>query len=325
MSKVVWRDSIPAILPQLLQCIRLVILTLYNFKLTLKPLSHSHAFNNPENWSSYPPEMRTILSRILVDRVWQSGISTESRDDFYTRVRNSKSSLEGLASAVRGAIRSVREVSYWILHCTSNLGDLFYSQTDLPVALARALYADAHTLSTHQLSALLKLSAALIDGCPPTLRGYFLPPLLASLFKQLDAKISAEWETIGQRNDQNADDEGLDQEMKAESVLRALTHSAVLLVSTLLGYQRHGSSSSSGARGAQQSRREDGEDGEDGQAEDATNSIRTLCLSSPEILEALILFCTHALRMHDSRCCGIITRVLRSLIPEFAERPHSTK
>lgn len=47
--------------------------------------------------------------------------------------------------------------------------------------------------------------------------------------------------------------------------------------------------------------------------------MRTFIISSPSILEPLILFCTHALRMRDSRCCSVITRVLRSIIPEFTK------
>lgn len=40
-------------------------------------------------------------------------------------------------------------------------------------------------------------------------------------------------------------------------------------------------------------------------------------IATPEILKPLILFCTHALRMRDTRSCSLITRVLRSLVPEF--------
>lgn len=52
--------------------------------------------------------------------------------------------------------------------------------------------------------------------------------------------------------------------------------------------------------------------------QDPTDTMRTFMLSSPTILEPLILFCTHALRMRDSRCCSVITRVLRSIVPEFS-------
>ena len=36
-----------------------------------------------------------------------------------------------------------------------------------------------------------------------------------------------------------------------------------------------------------------------------------------------MLFCTHALRMRDTRCCSIITRVIRSILQDFAP-PNST-
>ncbi len=48
------------------------------------------------------------------------------------------------------------------------------------------------------------------------------------------------------------------------------------------------------------------------------DSIRHFVLSSPEIFEPVMLFCTHALRMRDTRCCSIITRVVRSILADFA-------
>lgn len=55
----------------------------------------------------------------------------------------------------------------------------------------------------------------------------------------------------------------------------------------------------------------------------APDSIRYFVLSSPEIFEPVMLFCTHALRMRDTRCCSIITRVIRSLLQDFAP-PNNT-
>lgn len=49
--------------------------------------------------------------------------------------------------------------------------------------------------------------------------------------------------------------------------------------------------------------------------------MATFCLSSPTILEPLLLFCTHAIRFRDTRSCGIVLRVLRSIIPSFVDRP----
>lgn len=49
-----------------------------------------------------------------------------------------------------------------------------------------------------------------------------------------------------------------------------------------------------------------------------SDSIRHFVLSSPEIFEPVMLFCTHALRMRDTRSCSIITRVIRSILGDFA-------
>jgi len=45
--------------------------------------------------------------------------------------------------------------------------------------------------------------------------------------------------------------------------------------------------------------------------------MRKFCLTSETILEPLLLFCTHAIRVRDGRCCGVVLRVFRSIIPEF--------
>jgi exportin-5 len=46
-------------------------------------------------------------------------------------------------------------------------------------------------------------------------------------------------------------------------------------------------------------------------------SLRKFCLMESTIVEPLLLFCTHAIRMRDSRCCNIILRVFRSIVPDF--------
>ncbi|KAI9825318.1 MAG: hypothetical protein M1819_000564 [Sarea resinae] len=279
VSCVLWRQLMPTILPNLLQLI-----------------THSHAFHNVANWPGLPEEMQPIVGRVLTDRFWQAGISTGSRDDFFERLNTTKSSLEGFASSVRSTIRSVRETCYSIIYAMTLLGEDFYGFKELPGPLAQALFADAHTMSPHQLSALLKVARYIIDGCPPALRQQFLPPILAALFSQVDTKISAEWEKITQQDQASSEEESLGEEMRNESILRQITHAAVSLVAGLLYPERENMDSTSSPNGI---------------------TMRILILSDPSILEPLILFCTHALQMRDSRCCTIIIKVFRIIIPEF--------
>lgn len=59
------------------------------------------------------------------------------------------------------------------------------------------------------------------------------------------------------------------------------------------------------------------EDGIDEPSEKTPDSIRAFVLDTPEILKPVIVFCTHALHMRDTRSCSYVTRILRSLVPEF--------
>jgi exportin-5 len=217
VSCVLWREALPIILPDL-----------------LKFLSNAHAFHNPANWTGLPPEMRSLVSRILTDRFWQAGISEGSKDDFYARVTGTKSTMEGFASSIRGSVRTVREACYSILWCMSRLDVDFYGFNELPGPLAHALFADAHCLSSHQLIALLNVVRLMVDDCPVELRDHFVPPILATCFAQMDAKCSSEWERLAHKQVAPTEGDNLTEEMKEESILRQLTHTAVMMIGGFL-------------------------------------------------------------------------------------------
>ncbi|KKK25029.1 hypothetical protein P175DRAFT_0560730 [Aspergillus ochraceoroseus IBT 24754] len=283
-----WHEVIPMILPTLLQLV-----------------SNAHAFHNPENWSGLSGDMRGVVERILTDRFWQAGISTGSRDEFYAKITSSRSSLEGFASSVRGKIRAVRESCYSMLFSMSRLREHFYGFSELPGPLSEALFKDSPHLSSHQFSVLLNISRCLIDDCPVRFRSQFLPPMLSTLFTNIDRKVTSEWDIIEQRKE-GLGDGNLTDEMKSESILRQLTYSAVIMVASLLDPQRGDPD-------------EEPVDPSAPQPPPAlSDSIRHFVLSSPEIFEPVMLFCTHALRMRDTRCCSIITRVIRSILQDFA-------
>jgi exportin-5 len=213
-----WAEAIPVLLPNLLQLV-----------------SHAQAFNDVDsNWSHLPLELQQVIRRVLTDRFWQAGISTESRDDFFARVSGSKSTYEGFASTVRGTVRQIRESSYYILYSLTKFRDFFYGIQDLPGPLSQALFGHAHALTAHHLSVLLTVSTHLIEGCPAQLRPGFLPPMIQGLFRELDRKISAEWNEVARQVAESGDNDNLTDEMKTESILRQLTYSSVSLVAVLL-------------------------------------------------------------------------------------------
>jgi len=257
--------------------------------------------------------MRSIVSRILTDRFWQAGISVGSKDEFYARVTGTKSTMEGFASSIRGSVRTVRESCYSILWCMSKLDVDFYGFSELPGPLAHALFADAHCLSSHQLIALLNVVRLMVDDCPVELRSHFVPPILATCFVQMDAKCSSEWEKLAQKQVAATEGENLTDEMKEESILRQLTHTAVMMIGGFLDPARQNPKATPSS----------GKDAStyvaEGNPASAYPSMRKFCLTSSTVLEPLLMFLTHAIRMRDGRCCGVVLRVFRSLIPEFAD------
>lgn len=286
-----WHKNIPLILPNLLQFI-----------------SQSQAFHDPSNWSALPHEMQDVVRRILTDRFWQVGISQGSRDEFYANVGDTKTTLEGLASSIRATVRTVRETGYRLLNYMSLLGEHFYSFAELPGPLAQALFADACALSPHQMAILVDMVRPIIDNCPEISRSHFLPPVLSALFEQLDRKASLEWERIEERSKAASEDDDLTNEMKDESILRQLTMASVMLVVALLEPARPNPPATPEVH--------DKVNGD--AAGPGASTIRSFILQTPEILKPLILFCTHALRMRDTRACSFIAKVLRSIVPEFA-------
>jgi len=223
ISNELWASCIPTILPNLLQLV-----------------SYAQSFNDIRNWSNLPEELQAVVKRMLTDRFWQAGISTESKDDFFNRVSNSKTTYEGLASTIRGTVRQIRELSYWILYGMIRFKDFFYGISDLPEPLSQALYGSADGLSAHHITTLLNMSLSLIDGCPAHLREHFLPPVISRLFDLLTRKLTAEWDEIVTRTSQTSEDDSLSEEMKTESILRGLTYAAVNFVAGLLDQNRLG-------------------------------------------------------------------------------------
>ncbi|KKA28011.1 hypothetical protein TD95_004848 [Thielaviopsis punctulata] len=295
-SIALWRDNFQPILSALLQF-----------------LGHAHASHNPSNWHSLPQDLRApIVSKVLSDRFWQSGISEGSKDDFYNRVLDKKDTLEGLGSSIRGSIRFVRETAYAIIYCLSRMDTLFYTLPDLPKPLAQAMFSDSLFISSHQQISLLNLVRYLVDDCPVENRENFLPPVLEACFVQMDTKINSEWQDLANQQSVKSGSDELTEEMKAESILRQVTYTAVVMVADFLDPNKKNPTPGP----------------EDESAIDDSESLyptlRRFCLSKQRIVETLLVFSTHAIRMKDSRCCSYILRVLRTIASDMrAETPQN--
>ncbi|CAG9991321.1 unnamed protein product [Clonostachys byssicola] len=279
----------------------------------LKFLSYAHATHNPQNWAGLPTETRAVVDRVLSDRFWQAGISDGSKDDFYARVVDKRTTMEGLASTIRGSVRFVRETAYAIIYCMSRLDMQFYGFTGLSEPLSEAFFSDSTWLSTHQQTNLLNLVRYLVDDCPVDYRAQFLPQLLAACFRQTDAKISGEWAQMEQQQTVAAAGEAaLKEEMKAESILRQVTYTSILMIADFLDPNK-ANPRAMGSGGPQGD--------EHGAPQRPFPSLRKFCLMHQEIVEPLLVFCCHGIRVRDSRCCSMVLRLFISIIPEFSLDP----
>ncbi|KAI2634491.1 ARM repeat-containing protein [Xylaria nigripes] len=301
VSSILWQDYFSIILPEL-----------------LKFLSYAHSSHSPNSWTILPPEMRSVVNRIMTDRFWQSGISEGSKDDFYARVLEKKHTFEGLASTIRGSIRFVRESCYAIIYCMTRLDMQFYGFGELPGPLSHALLAEASSLSAHQLINLLNLVRYLVDNCPVPLRDHFLPPILESCFQQMHARVNGEWMKLDQQQVIKSAGDDLTEEMKNESILRQLTYTSVMLVADFLDPARKSKYLVlrwlSGANFPDKP----SEGQEDSDLDlDKYPSLRNFCLMHSSIVEPLLVFCTRVIQMKDTRCCSIMLRVLKTVVPEF--------
>ncbi len=265
-----------------------------------------------------------MVGRILTDRFWQSGISEGSKDDFYARVLEKKHTFEGLASTIRGSIRFVRESCYAIIYCMTRLDTQFYGFSELPGPLAHALLAETSSLSAHQLINLLNLVRFLVDNCPVPLRDHFLPPILEACFRQMDARVNGEWAKLGQQQVIKSTGDDLTEEMKNESILRQLTYTSVMLVADFLDPARKSKLAASSWLTCTDFAGIDTIKDEEGSNEDLQKypSLRNFCLMHSSIVEPLLIFCTHVIGMKDTRCCSVMLRVLKTVVPEFETVVH---
>ena len=139
----------------------------------------------------------------------------------------------------------------------------------------------------------------------------------------MDAKINGEWEKMERQQQVAADGEaGLKEEMKSESILRQVTYTAVLMVADFLDPTKPSKIRclkfpQTDANNSPDGPIEKGDGTVDSDQAKNYPSLRRFCLIHREIVEPLLVFCTHGIRMRDTRCCSMILRLFVSLVPEF--------
>lgn len=268
----------------------------------------NHQLHEPTAWPNCSPAQIPAIQRLLRDRYWQSGISEGSMNEFHSRVKSTKNSLEGFASSVRGRVRNNLEQCYSIIHTLGRLGEHFYGMAGVPQALSESLLGTAGTLNAHHFAVMLQMLPKLVEECPAHLRQHFLTPILRELLKQTTSKLESEWSRIGEKKEANHDEENLNDEMREDSVLRQTTYKAVNMVSCWIDPNRE----------AQLMTKKSIVNGNHN--ERLTQTMQAFLLSNQEVLEPLLVFCTAALNFKDTKAAhNMINTVLR-IVPAYADK-----
>lgn len=278
----------------------------------LQIVSYTHHLHDPSSWPNVPPD-RKLISRVLRDRFWQSGITEGSKNDFYAMIKSSKKSLEGFASSVRNKLRLNIEQTYTILHSLSKLGETFYGVPNLAEALSQALIETARPLSPHHYTIFLSMVSKVVDDCPDSHRHLFLDLVLPTLLSEVDQKCTSEWHKLEGRSNltvEQSDD--LTIEMREESLLRQLTHKAASTVALWVDPSRN--------QQHEQQKRHVANGVINGSSSRSTRSMSSFILSSPRVLPPLLLFYTHAISYKDTKSCTTVVLTLRSLVLDLANR-----
>lgn len=280
----------------------------------LQIASYTHRLHDPSSWPNVPADKK-LISRVLRDRFWQSGITEGSKNDFYAMIKSSKKSLEGFASSVRNKLRLNIEQTYTILHSLSKLGETFYGVPSLAEAISQALIETARPLSAHHYTIFLSMVSRVVDDCPPLQRHQFLDQLLPTLLSEMDQKCTSDWQKLEGRDGlvvEQSDD--LTLEMREESLLRQLTHKSASTVALWIDVSRN-----------QQQEQQKRHSVSNGVADAISSNQRPQLMSSyimsnSKVLPPLLLFYTHALSFKDTKSCTTVVLTLRSLVLELLSR-----
>ena len=270
-------------------------------------ISFNHRLHDPSSWPNVSADLVPAIRRVLRDRYWQSGISEGSMNDFHSKVKTTKTTLEGFASSVRGRMRINLEQCYSIVHTLGRLGGQFYGLPQIPPMIAEAMISTTGPLSPHHFSILLLMLPKLIEECPPENRQQFLTPILSSLLTQINSKLSTEWQKMDQRKQNAQAGENLSEEMRDDSVLRQTTYKAVNMVATWLSPRRELelTTKKSIVNGHHLSN-------------GASQSMADFILSNQQILEPLMMFTTQSLTFKDTKATQVMLVAAQRIVPAFA-------
>ncbi|CCH58132.1 hypothetical protein TBLA_0A03320 [Henningerozyma blattae CBS 6284] len=122
MLKSLWKPRIVPILPYIMRL-------LYQLQ----------AYHDPDNWKTLPETVQTFVKYSTIERFWEAGTSTKSKDEFIDEHMKAMHTLRDFADSVGHIVRYTREYTLLVLSAISSLGNILYEIDDSPDLLMNSI------------------------------------------------------------------------------------------------------------------------------------------------------------------------------------------
>lgn len=283
-----WKPRIQPILPHILQLIAQI-----------------QAYHNPENWKSLPEEVQSFVKYSCMERFWQMGVSTQTKDEFLDENVRAMHTLRDFADSVGHIIRYTREYAFLTLGSISQLEETIYEIPGIAENLYKALAGDSAGITSHSWRHMTSLVLRnIVKNCPRHLMDTFLVEFLPPILRKLDEVLCEKWEKVYKtgimiQSEEDADD--LSEEMMDEHLLRQLTAVVDRFLIDMVGQLGGKSPAESNPYGN-------------------PAALRETVLSHNEILAPLLSLCTHIMAFKDNRCSFNTCLIMRMILPEVLRK-----
>lgn len=281
-----WKPRVQPITPHILQLIAQI-----------------EAYHNPNNWADLPLEVQSFVKYSCMERFWQVGVSTQTKDEFVDENVRAMHTLRDFADSVGHIIRYTREYAFLTLGSISQLEETLYEMPGIATHLWTALAGDSTGITSHSWRHMISLVLRnVVNSCPVHLIKPFITEFLPPMLTKLDEVLTEKWNKVYATGVQlvgGEDDESLSEEMMEEHLLRQLTAIVDRLLIDMvgqLGSKSNADAENEGGRGT---------------------ILRETIVRSKDILAPLLTLVTHIMAFKDIRCSFNSCLVLRNILPQI--------
>lgn len=279
----------------------------------LRLLFQLQSYHDAENWKNLPVIVQTFVKCTTVERFWEAGASSKSKDEFIDEHMKAMQTLRDFADSVGHIIRYTREYTLLVLSAISSLGSIFFELDDVPDMLINsiAIFKPGNNeispgVSTHGWKHILNIAIRpMLKNCPDDCAPKFMSAFLPKLFEMLDHLLYQRWSVRMDVMDVNpapVDNDQMTEDILEENLLRQLTTVVVRIVIDCVGQASVSSQSARSNLTSHQLR------------------MRKIIFNDINILAPFLKLVNHLMAYKDNKCSFNSILVMKGCINEVAAK-----